>query len=256
MSTLITKLFRKKRIILPSVHLSQIVLSAVTSVFLIQYNTIQYNTIQYNTTSFISNREHNYPTTAIFTQYWDGWKGGGQKNNIIVVHPLSGSNLVERCNHSQYTSLQNFISIYFIVNKISLLASFIYGAITVWPMRGFSTNISLLLHHHIRTHANIMTLRCRRHGICDHGSMSTLMTKLFRKNRILTICPLVSDCTIGRNLCFPYTIWLTSRKLTHPLPVYVSAKFHIDIFHCKQDIVLGIFHIRSNNCLANERFFD
>ena len=25
-------------------------------------------------------------------------------------------------------------------------------------MRGFSTNISLLLHHHIRTHANIMTL--------------------------------------------------------------------------------------------------
>ena len=158
MSTLITKLFRKKRIILPSVHLSQIVLSAVTSVFLIQYNTTQYNTIQYNTTSFISNREHNYTTTAIFTQYWDGWKGGGQKNNMIVVHPLSGSNLVERCNHSQYTSLQNFISIYFIVNKISLLASFIYRAITVWPMRGFSTNISLLLHHHIRTHANIMTL--------------------------------------------------------------------------------------------------
>ena len=30
--------------------------------------------------------------------------------------------------------------------------------ITVWPMRGFSTNISLLSHHHIRTHANIMTL--------------------------------------------------------------------------------------------------
>ena len=25
-------------------------------------------------------------------------------------------------------------------------------------MRGFSTNISRLLHHHIRTHANIMTL--------------------------------------------------------------------------------------------------
>ena len=86
--------------------------------------------------------------------------------------------------------------------------------------------------------------------------MSTLMTKLFRKNRIITICPLVSDCTIGRNFCFPYTIWLKSRRKMQPLPVYVSAKFHIDIFHCKQDIVLGIFHIRSNNCLANERFFD
>ena len=106
MSTLVTKLFRKKRIILPSVHLSQIVLSAVTSVFRI----------------------------------------------------LSASNLVGRSIRSQYTSLQNFISIYFIVNKISLLASFIYGALTVWPMRGFSTNISLLSHHHIRTHANIMTL--------------------------------------------------------------------------------------------------
>ena len=168
MSKLITKLFRKKRILLPYVHLSQIVLSAVTSVFLIQYNTIQYNTIQYNTiqyntiqyntTSFISNREHNYTTTAIFNQYLDGWKGGGQKNNIIVVHPLSGSNLVGRCIRSPYTSLPNFISISFIVNKIWLLASFIYGAITVWPMRGFSTNISRLLHHHIRTHANIMTL--------------------------------------------------------------------------------------------------
>ena len=153
MSTLITKLFRKKRIILPSLHLSQIVLSAVTSVFLIQYNTIQCNT-----TSFISNIENNYTTTAMFTQYWDGWKGGGPKNNLIVVHPLSGSNLVGICIRSPYTSLPNFISISFIVNKIWLLASFIYGAITVWPIRGFSTNISLLLHHHIRTHANIMTL--------------------------------------------------------------------------------------------------
>ena len=134
MSTLITKLFRKKRIILPSLHLSQIVLSAVTSVFLIQYNTIQYNT-----TSFISNIEHNYTTTAIFTQYWDGWKGGGPKNNLIVVHPLSGSNLVGRCI---------------------------------------------------------------------------------------------------------------------PLPIHVSAKFHLDIFHSKQDMVIGIFHIWSNNCLAYQRFFD
>ena len=113
MSTLITMLFRKKRIILPSVHLSQIVLSAVTSVVLIP----------------------------------------------------SGSSLVGRRNRSQYTSLHNFISIYFIVNKIWLLASFIYGAITVWPI------ISLLLHHHIRTHG--YNIGCSRHGICDHGSMST-----------------------------------------------------------------------------------
>ena len=45
------------------------------------------HTMQYNTTSFISNIEHNYTTTAIVTQNWDGWKGGGQKNNLIVVHP-------------------------------------------------------------------------------------------------------------------------------------------------------------------------
>ena len=153
-----------------------------------------------------------------------------RKNRILIICPLvsdctngvtsvfltlSGSNLVERCNRSQYTSLQT----------------------------------------HSKT-SQYYDIGCRRHGICDHGSMSTLITKLFRKNRILTICPLVSDCTIGRNICFPYTIWLKSRRKTQPLPVYVSAKFNIDIFHCKQDIVLGIFHIRSNNCLANERFFD
>ena len=46
-----------------------------------------FTTIQYNTTSFISNKEHNYIITTMFTQHWDGWKGGGQKNNLIVVHP-------------------------------------------------------------------------------------------------------------------------------------------------------------------------
>ena len=51
-----------------------------------QYNTIQYHTMQYNTTSFISNIEHNYIITTIFTQHWDGWQGGGQKNNLTVVH--------------------------------------------------------------------------------------------------------------------------------------------------------------------------
>ena len=45
-----------------------------------------YNTIQYNTTSFISNIEQNNITTTIYSQHWDGWKGGGQKNNLTVVH--------------------------------------------------------------------------------------------------------------------------------------------------------------------------
>ena len=48
---------------------------------------ITYNTIQYNTTSFISNIEHNNITPTISSQHWDGWKGGGQKNILIVVHP-------------------------------------------------------------------------------------------------------------------------------------------------------------------------
>ena len=53
----------------------------------IQDNIIQCNAMQYNTTLFISNIEHNYTITTMFTQHWDGWKGGGQKNNLIVVHP-------------------------------------------------------------------------------------------------------------------------------------------------------------------------
>ena len=40
----------------------------------------------------------------------------------------------------------------------------------------------------------------------------------------------------------------------HPLPIHVSAKFHLDIFHSKQDMVIGIFHIWSNNFLAYQRF--
>ena len=133
--------------------------------------------------------------------------------------------------------------------------------------------------------------------------MSTLITKLFRKNRIITISPLVSDCTIGRNFSFSYTIqynsiqynivyfqhrtqlhhnsnflpnigmvgkgvdrriilswstpiWLKSCRNMHPLPIHVSAKFHLDIFHSKQDMVIGIFHIWINNFLAYQRFFD
>ena len=53
----------------------------------LQFTTIQCNAMQYNTTLFISNIEHNYTITTMFTQHWDGWKGGWQKNNLIVVHP-------------------------------------------------------------------------------------------------------------------------------------------------------------------------
>ena len=130
MSTLITKLFRKKRIILPSVHLSQIVLSAVTSVFLIQYNTIQHRL---------------FPTEN-----------------------------------------------------------------TITPQQQFLPNI----------------------GMGGKGV----------DRRII--------------LSWSTPIWLKSCRKMHPLPIHVSAKFHLDIFHFKKDMVIGIFHIRSNNCLANERFFD
>ena len=84
MSKLITKLFRKNEDIITICPLVSDCTICLNFCFIL-YNTIQYNTIQHR---FISNREHNYTTTAIFTKYWDGWKGGGQKNNIIVVHPL------------------------------------------------------------------------------------------------------------------------------------------------------------------------
>ena len=53
----------------------------------VQCSAVQYSTVQYNTTSFISNIEHNNITPTICSQHWDGWKGGGQKNILIVVHP-------------------------------------------------------------------------------------------------------------------------------------------------------------------------
>ena len=55
-----------------------------------------------------------------------------------------------------------------------------------------------------------MTLDAIDTEYVTHGSMSTLITKLFGKNRIITISPLVSDCTIGRNFCFSYTIQYNS----------------------------------------------
>ena len=69
--------------------------------------------IQYNTTSFISNIEHNYIITTIFTQHWDGWKGGGPKNNLIVVHPPT-FNIHCQCKIKNERNKVQIILIYFI----------------------------------------------------------------------------------------------------------------------------------------------
>ena len=52
---------------------------------------------------------------------------------------------------------------------------------------------------------------CRQHGRHDHGSISTLMTKLLRKQWILNICTVFSDCKIGHNFCISYSIRLKYR---------------------------------------------
>ena len=52
-----------------------------------QRNATQHNTIQYSIVYFEHTAvEQNYISTTICTQHWDGWNGGGQKNNLIVVH--------------------------------------------------------------------------------------------------------------------------------------------------------------------------
>ena len=86
--------------------------------------------------------------------------------------------------------------------------------------------------------------------------MSTLITKLVRKKRIILPPVHLSQIVLSAVTSVVLILSGSSRRKTHPLPVYVSAKFHLDIFNSKQDIVIGIFHIRSINCLANERFFD
>ena len=54
--------------------------------FLLQYNIVFFNI------------EHNYITTAIFNQHWDGRKRGGQKTNLIVVHPHNDIQYLEKEN--------------------------------------------------------------------------------------------------------------------------------------------------------------
>ena len=62
----------------------------------------------------------------------------------------------------------------------------------------FYNNVASFASTHSKTLQSDVTGR-RQHGIRDHSSISTLMTKLLRKQWILTISPLVSDCRIGYN---------------------------------------------------------
>ena len=78
------------------------------------------------------------------------------------------------------------------------------------------------------------------------------MTKLIRKQLIITICPLVSDCTIGYNFNVSYSTRLKSSHTMSSQSKHVPANFHLVNFHGKQDIVVGIFHIRNNHFLTNQ----
>ena len=97
---------------------------------------------------------------------------------------------------------------------------------------------------------------CRKHDRRDDGSMSTLMTKLLWKQWIITIRPLVSDCTIGYNFSVSCNTRLKSCRTIQSHSIYVSAKIHFDTFYSKQDIAVGIFHVRNNHFLTNQMFFD
>ena len=97
---------------------------------------------------------------------------------------------------------------------------------------------------------------CRKHDRRDDGSMSTLMTKLLWKQWIITIRPLVSDCTIGYNFSVSCNTRLKSCRTIQSHSIYVSAKIHFDTFYSKQDIAVGIFHVRNNHFLTTQMFFD
>ena len=104
------------------------------------------------------------------------------------------------------------------------------------------------------THSDVIW--CHKHDRRDDGSMSTLMTKLLRKQWIITICPLVSDCTIGYNFSVSCNARLKSRRKIQSHSIYVSAKIHFDTFYIKQDIAVGIFHVRNNHFLTSQMFFN
>ena len=91
---------------------------------------------------------------------------------------------------------------------------------------------------------------CHKHDRRDDGS------KLLRKQLIITIRPLVSDCTIGYNFSVSCNTRLKSRRKIQSHSICVSAKIHFDTFYSKQDIAVGIFHVRNNHFLTSQMFFD
>ena len=119
----------------------------------------------------------------------------------------------------------------------------------------FDNHVASFALTHSKTHQSDV-IWCRQHGRRDHSSISTLMTTLLWKQCIITICPLVSDCTIGYNLSVSYNTRLKSRWTIQSHTLYVPAKNHFDTFYIKQDIAVGIFHVRNNHFLTNQMFFD
>ena len=119
----------------------------------------------------------------------------------------------------------------------------------------FYNNVASFASTHSKTHQSDVIGR-RQHGIRDHSSISTLMTKLLRKQWILTISPLVSDCTIGYNLSVSYNTRLKCRQTMPSHFIHVHAKFHPENFNSKHDIVVAIYHVRNNHFFTNQMFFD
>ena len=119
----------------------------------------------------------------------------------------------------------------------------------------FYNNVASFASTHSKTLQSDVIGR-RQHGIRDHSSISTLMTKLLRKQWILTISPLVSDCTIGYNLSVSYNTRLKCRQTMPSHSIHVHAKFHFENFNSKHDIVVAIYHVRNNHFFTNQMLFD
>ena len=100
-------------------------------------------------------------------------------------------------------------------------------------------------------HALSVAIHVLSNNIIDEVIKETMNTY----HNIL-LCPLVSDCTIGHNLSFSYSIPFKSRQKMQSHSIHDRATFHLDSFHSKEDIVVGIFHIRNNNFLTNQMFSD
>ena len=115
-------------------------------------------------------------------------------------------------------------------SKSAFSVSSMYRTSTFWPTRCFfDSHVAGFASTHSKTrHSDVIW--CHKHDRHDDGSMSTLMTKLLRKQWIITICPLVSDCTIGYNFSVSCNTRFKSRRTIQSHSLYVSAKIHFDTF--------------------------